>query len=79
MKYNLYSIRDIHTGFMTPMIDQNDMAAKRNFAHAVMQSSSLMNSHPGDYVLYRIGEFDTDAGKIVSCLPDQVCSATEVM
>ena len=70
MKYPMYSIRDAKVGFMTPTIDQNDAAASRNFEHAVLNAASLMNSHPGDYALYRIGEFDTESGAITGCLPE---------
>lgn len=79
MKYPVYSIRDAKTGFMTPTVDMNDVAAARNFEHAVMNSASLMNSHPGDYALYRIGEFDSESGKIEPCLPEHVIDAAGVM
>lgn len=75
MKFPVYSIRDVHTGFMSPTIDQNDAAATRNFGHAVMQSASLMNSHPKDYALYHIGEFNSDNGEIVPCMPELVVDA----
>lgn len=78
MKYPVYAVRDIHTGFMTPTVDQNDAAAIRNFRHGCMQNASLMNSHPGDFSLCRIGEFDTETGEIVSCLPVHLANATEV-
>lgn len=62
MKFGLYSIKDAKTGFMTPTVDQNDASALRNFAHAVSQSDSLLHSHPNDFALYLLGEFDTDVG-----------------
>lgn len=75
MKFPVYSIRDVHTGFMQPTVDTNDASASRNFGHAVMQSTSLMNSHPKDYALYHIGEFDSDTGEITPCLPELVIDA----
>lgn len=79
MKFNIYSIRDSYTGFMTPVIEINDQAAKRNFDHAVHQDGSLMNSHPQDYDLYRIGEFDADSGVIVPEIPPVViCAASSL-
>lgn len=75
MKLPIYSIRDVHTGFMTPTVDQNDASAMRNFAHAVMNSASLMNSHPKDYSLYKIGEFDIETGAISGCMPELVTDA----
>lgn len=79
MRYPMYSIRDAKVGFMTPTIDQNDAAAGRNFEHAVLNVASLMNSHPGDYALYRIGEFDTESGAITGCLPEHVMDAVGVV
>lgn len=79
MKYPVFAIRDVHTGFMSPTVDQNQSAAIRNFEHAVMRSASLMNSHPEHYALYHIGEFDTDTGKITDCLPEHLIDASEVL
>lgn len=79
MKYPMYSIRDAKVGFLTPTIDQNDAAAARNFEHAVLNAASLMNSHPGDYALYKIGEFDTESGAVVPCMPEHVIDAVGVV
>lgn len=79
MIYPVYAIRDSRVGFMTPTLDQNDPAATRNFAHAAMEPSSLMHSHPSDFDLYRVGEFDTDSGEIKPCVPSHVVSAVEVL
>lgn len=80
MNYPVYSIRDAKVGFMTPTVDQNDASAARNFEHAVMNSASLMNSHPGDYALYRIGSFDTETGAIVKEeMPVHICDASSVL
>lgn len=79
MKLPIYSIRDVHTGFMSPTVDQNDASAMRNFGHAVMQSQSLMNSHPKDYSLYKIGEFETDTGEITPCMPELVIDAFSLL
>lgn len=75
MKYPVYAVRDVHTGFMTPTVDQNDASATRNFAHAVKQPTSLMNSHPKDYSLYRVGQFDTETGDLTACMPELVIDA----
>lgn len=79
MKLPVYSIRDVHTGFMSPTVDQNDASAMRNFRHAVMQSASLMNSHPKDYSLYRIGTFETDSGAFESELPELITDAFSLL
>lgn len=79
MEYPIYAIRDSKVGFMTPTVDQNDASAARNFEHAVMNSASLMNSHPGDYELYRIGTYETDSGEIHPEMPVHIASAFDVV
>lgn len=64
MIYNVYSIRDSLTGFLSITLDQNDASAMRNFRHAMTNTSSLMHTHPKDYDLYRLGTFDTETGVI---------------
>lgn len=61
---NIYSIRDLRTGFLTPTYDINDAVAARNFAHAVMNSDSVLLTHAADFDLYRIGTFDSETGRI---------------
>lgn len=62
MILGVYAIRDSKTGFLTPTVDQNDAAAKRNFEHAMMNEQSLFFSHPEDYSLYKIATYDTEQG-----------------
>lgn len=79
MKYGIYSIRDFKTGFLAPTVDQNDAAAIRNFEHAVMNTEqSLFFSHPEDYALYLVGEYNSEDGTIVPCLPCELITATQV-
>lgn len=80
MKYNVYAVRDIKTGFLTPTLDQNDVSAARNFEHAVLNNrDSLFFSHPEDYALFCVGSFDTDSGELLPQLPVEVLSAANVM
>lgn len=69
MKLSIYCIRDSLTGFMSPVIEQNDAVAMRNFAMACdrfphEQGASLMKWRPQDYSFFCLGEFDSDSGKI---------------
>lgn len=75
MKRPVYCIRDKKSGFIQPTVDQNDETAKRNFAFAVQRSDSIFLAFPDDYDLYKVGEFDSDSGEMVGCLPEFVCSA----
>lgn len=79
MKYRLYAIRDAFSGFMTPVMEQNDACARRNFEHAVFNPNSLMNSHKQTYDLYCIGELDVDSGAICPEIPPVlICSGSSV-
>uniref|UniRef100_A0AAU8AZT9 Nonstructural protein n=1 Tax=Dulem virus 174 TaxID=3145651 RepID=A0AAU8AZT9_9VIRU len=64
MKFNVYSIRDVKTGFLNPTFEVNDAVAMRNFSHAIQQSESVLFTHASDFDLYRIGEFDSSSGRI---------------
>lgn len=79
MRLGLYSIKDAKTGFMTPVLEQNDAAALRNFSHAVNQSDSLMHDCPNDFSFFKVADFDTDAGIIAIPSPVLVADASEVL
>lgn len=65
MKYGVYCIRDIKSGWLSPTVDVNDQVAIRNFAYAV-QHNDMFSDFANDYSLYQIGVFDTDTGEISS-------------
>ena len=69
MKFGVYSIRDIKTGFMAPTIEVNDQVAMRNFSHAIQQSESVLFTHASDFQLFKIGEFDGDNAMLDQLVP----------
>lgn len=80
MTYGVYSIRDVKTGFMSLTLDVNDLAAQRNFSHAVLNATDLMQSHPQDFSLYHLADYDSDTGKITPLsLPQQLLEAQSVL
>lgn len=85
MILNMYSIKDAKTGYMTPVLEQNDAAALRNFAHAVNQPDSIMHDCPNDFALFLVAKFDTDRAVIFSYgdetprLPHLIADASEVL
>lgn len=79
MKLPIYSIRDVHVGFMAPRIDSNDMTARRWFAFEINNRDGVMNFSPKDFDLYKIGEFEQETGQIFSCLPELVVSGVNVL
>lgn len=69
MIFGLYSIRDNKTAFMSVTTDFNDQSAIRNLKHAMENPESLFVTHAADFDLYKLGEFDSEAGVIVPCSP----------
>lgn len=82
MKLGIYVMNDKRSTFMTPSFDYNDATAIRNFEHACDNDQSLMFTHPEDFSIYRIGEYDNESGVITPCDPkliaDGVGSIIEV-
>lgn len=82
MIFGVYSIRDALSGFQTPVIEQNDAIAMRNFRMATDQMSrqqSVMAFKPTDFSLYRVAQFDSVSGLMSPVTPpDLVCNG-EVM
>lgn len=64
MKFGVYSIQDLKTGFMSPTYELNDAVAMRNFEHAVRNGDSVLFSHAADFRLMKIGTFDSDSGRL---------------
>lgn len=80
MEFELYSIYDSATmKYTVPMAQDNDAVAMRAFAHEAMRPESYWNSHPQDYILYRVGIFDIVSGEITPCKPERICSAAELI
>lgn len=79
MIMKIYAIRDFLTGFLSPMIEQNDQVAIRNWIYAVNNAEqSQFFIHPQDYCLYRIGEYNTETGVITAYAePEPVMSAID--
>lgn len=67
MKYGVYVIRDMLTGYLTPTVDVNDKSAARNFVHAITRTDGIFHSHPQDFDLLRIGNYDSETGVVSDC------------
>lgn len=77
MLFNVYSVRDVCNGFGSPICDHNDATAARSFNDAITRDGVY---RPTDYDLYRIGEFDTNTGR-VTCLdyPELVARGSDAI
>lgn len=67
MIINLYSIRDEQSSFGNPFACPSDGMAIRDFASAVNCSPdrSAIAYAPQDFVLYKIGKFDTETAQVM--------------
>lgn len=68
MIFGVYCIRDHLSGFQTPVLEQNDAVALRNFAQAVSDfprqaGRSVMQFKPADFDFFRLASFDSETGK----------------
>lgn len=80
MKFGIYCVRDVKSGFQTPTAQVNDAVAVRGFASAVINSDSVLFTHASDFALYKVGEFDTDTGHITSLdLPVELMQASAAL
>lgn len=80
MIFGVYSIRDHLSGFQTPVIEENDALALRNFQMAIDQyprerGATLMSWRPSDFDLFKIGDFDSSAGRIFPLVPPELISS----
>ena len=49
MKFNVYAMRDLKSGFLTPTVDQNDAMASRNFASSIQRSEGVLFTHKPNF------------------------------
>lgn len=79
MKQRLFAVRDGKVEqFFPPMCFQTPGAAQRWFEDLINNDKTELYKHPGDYVLYSIGEFDTDTGILVPTRVDLVVTGVDV-
>lgn len=81
MIFGLYAVKDSKTGFGAVMMQPDDDSCIRLFEHECYQLSSLWNSHHEDFMLFKVGYFDTDNGYISRCENgnELLITATEVI
>lgn len=81
MKYQLCAVYDKKaTAFMAPFTAGTFGLAERMFTDAVNNSDSnnTMHTHPEDYSLFHIGEYDDQSGQIISIQPKLLLEALTI-
>lgn len=81
MKIGVYSIRDKQAGFLEPRLNMNDQLAIRGFANAINNSpvGADIGFAPGDFDLYKLGEFDSDTGMFECHIPEFLVSGSSMV
>lgn len=75
----LFSVRDVKTGFKSPFISASVAYAQRGFCQWI-QSLDPEEPVPGgdalpsDLSLYHLGTMDIDSGTITPCMPPEIIS-----
>lgn len=73
---NIYSLKDVKSGYMSLTLYKNDELAVRAFKNMLSSDErNLVTMNPEDFELYRVGSFDLDSGIIVSDVKF-VCNGT---
>lgn len=77
MRKPMFCVYDAKTAvFGTPFVQHNENVALRSFERISTDPASDVSMFPDDYHLYKIGEYDDDAGLVDPISPVQfVCSA----
>lgn len=60
----IYSIKDKAVGFTSTFTTENDYSALRMFSDSINTGKSMLNEHPEDFQLYRLGELNQNSGVI---------------
>ena len=78
MKYVMVSIYDTAAGvYMRPFFVQSEGQAKRMFSDIANDREHDVGAHPEDYSLFRIGQFDDNAGEVLPEHRDCLITALE--
>ena len=65
MKLNLYSIKDKQDQFKQPFVYVNDALVLRHLNNSLKDKNEF-SLNPEDFILYRVGSFDTETGILES-------------
>ena len=74
----MYSIYDSCAKlFDRPFYSHGDPHAQRSFRDVVLDAEHPIGKHPEDYMLMRVGTFDSNSGAIVPCEPVKVITGLD--
>ncbi len=80
MKLNVYSILDSKSGiYAKPFFMLNTSMAVRAFGDLCNDVQTTIASHPEDYTLYHIGEYDDGVATLKSITPQPISNAAALL
>lgn len=79
-KHNLYSVYDSAVAaYMKPLVFSADGEATRWFSDQATNAESMVNRHPEDYSIFRVGMFDDQKGELTYEEPTCLARAHELI
>lgn len=83
MKYIVTALRDeVAKEFTAPQVEMTEARAIRGLETVVLtqreKKEGLFFSHGQDFTLYKIGEYDSEVGEVVSCVPVMLRKVGEI-
>lgn len=73
MKLQIYAVYDKKAeSFNSPVFFQNDALAQRGYQTVCRDKSTLFYSHPQDFQLYHVGDWDDREGLIRPIMPPRL-------
>lgn len=80
MKMHLFSIFDSKAAsFNVPFAAPTFGVAERNFKTEIESPDSMLHKYPEDYILYVVGEYDTDTGVLTQRPPEAIVTASALV
>lgn len=77
-KMVIVAIRDKKAdAFHPPYVLQNLSLAIRGFGDAVLKGNTDLSTHPEDFNLYHVGNYDVITGKVEPVEPVSVCAGLD--
>ena len=80
MQMKMYAVYDKKAkAYMTPFFQHNNAMAQRAFEGSCKNPDSMMKSHPEDFSLWYLGEFEDTTGEIGNDYgPENICDAVKI-
>lgn len=78
LNLKIYTIRDAKAEcYLPPFTYRTDGEAIRAFGDSALDGKTPLATHPEDFFLMRVGEFDSDTGAITPCAPVSLASGLD--